>query len=262
MPKKCDTIKCRERLMVEEFILTTKKKGETLYFSAEDVCRYSMNRGRGRPPLPVDVSHVGKALQNMRYAKAGVRRGRPIAPGARAQYAVSVNTHRCWSKNPTALLPTARGWDYFDPVQQMEMLQRKAPQPGFKQYAVKGKPMQAKLPVTTDRMADFVDNAVGGTAQPARSVRTSLTAPPTEVSEMQAEILRLRRELLELRQAAAGVMYTVTEGEYKGHPVLTFKGPGLRTPLTLGLSKLRAVEANWPYVVEFLARNPVAVTTA
>jgi hypothetical protein len=45
----------------------------------------------------------------------------------------------------------------------------------------------------------------------------------------------------------------VTEGEYMGHPVLTFEGPGKR--FSLGLKKLRAVQEAWPQVEKFLKRH-------
>jgi len=75
--------------------------------------------------------------------------------------------------------------------------------------------------------------------------------------QLRNELEKLRKEVAELRGGAgASKRYTVTEGEYKGHPVLSFDGPGLRTPLTLGLSKLRAIEAGWQQAARFLAKNP------
>ena len=77
--------------------------------------------------------------------------------------------------------------------------------------------------------------------------------------QLRKELEKLRKEVAELR-SGGGVSkrYTVAEGEYKGHPVLSFDGPGLRTPLTLGLSKLRAIEAGWQQAVRFLAQHPPA----
>lgn len=73
------------------------------------------------------------------------------------------------------------------------------------------------------------------------------------------ELERLQKENAELRSGAGSLKrYTVTEGEYKGHPTLTFTGPGLRLPLTLGLGKLRAIEAGWQDVVRFLAKHPAS----
>lgn len=75
--------------------------------------------------------------------------------------------------------------------------------------------------------------------------------------QLRDELEKLRKEVAGLRSGAgASKRNTVTEGEYKGHPVLSFDGPGLRTPLTLGLSKLRAIEAGWQQAVRFLAQHP------
>jgi len=73
------------------------------------------------------------------------------------------------------------------------------------------------------------------------------------------ELERLQKENAELRSGAGSQKrYTATEGEYKGHPILTFNGPGLRNPLSLGLGKLRAIEAGWQHVVRFLAKHPAS----
>jgi len=74
---------------------------------------------------------------------------------------------------------------------------------------------------------------------------------------LRRELERLQKENAELRSGAGShKRYTVQESQFKGHPVLTFNGPGLIQPLTLGLGKLRAVEAGWRQVVEFLAKHP------
>lgn len=49
----------------------------------------------------------------------------------------------------------------------------------------------------------------------------------------------------------------VTEGEYKGFPILTFEGSVRR--FTLGLTKLRALKEAWPQVEGFLHRHKKAV---
>jgi hypothetical protein len=49
----------------------------------------------------------------------------------------------------------------------------------------------------------------------------------------------------------------VTEGDYNGHPVLTFDGRGKR--FSIGLKKLRAVQEAWPLVEQFLQRHKSAV---
>ncbi len=73
--------------------------------------------------------------------------------------------------------------------------------------------------------------------------------------QLRKELERLQKEVADLRRGSGASRYTVTEGDYKGHPILTFNGPGLRNPLTLGLSKLRAIEAGWQHVVKFLAKH-------
>ena len=76
---------------------------------------------------------------------------------------------------------------------------------------------------------------------------------------LRRELERLQKENTELRSGVGSQKrYTVTQGEYKGHPTLTFTGPGLRLPLTLGLGKLRAIEAGWQHVVRFLAKHPAS----
>jgi len=76
---------------------------------------------------------------------------------------------------------------------------------------------------------------------------------------LRKELERLQKEIAELRGGAATQKrYTVVEGEYRGHPVLTFDGPGLRMPLNIGLGKLRAIEAGWQHVVRFLAKHPAS----
>ena len=46
---------------------------------------------------------------------------------------------------------------------------------------------------------------------------------------------------------------TVKEGDYKGHPVLTFEGPC--RPFSMGLRKLAIIKQAWPQVNEFLNRH-------
>lgn len=73
------------------------------------------------------------------------------------------------------------------------------------------------------------------------------------------EILKRLRELEEENARLCAVTrkqenkLIVTEGEYKGHPTLTFEGPMRR--FTLGLSKLRALKEAWPLIESFLERH-------
>lgn len=74
---------------------------------------------------------------------------------------------------------------------------------------------------------------------------------------MRMELERLRKENEALKkERESATKYSVKEGDYRGHPVLTFSGPGLTMGLTLGLGKLRAIEACWQQVKAFLAKHP------
>lgn len=74
------------------------------------------------------------------------------------------------------------------------------------------------------------------------------------------DILRRMRELEEenarLRKVAKStsqVQLTVSEGEYKGHPILTFEGSFPR--FSLGLKKLGIIKQAWPQVESFLKQH-------
>jgi len=76
----------------------------------------------------------------------------------------------------------------------------------------------------------------------------------------QEEILKRLRELeaenARLKSAAASAepaKLIVTEGDYKGHPTLTFDGSVRR--FTLGLTKLRAIKEALPEIEAFLRRH-------
>lgn len=58
---------------------------------------------------------------------------------------------------------------------------------------------------------------------------------------------------LKEKTATKSVPLTVTEDNYKGHPVLTFKGPFRQ--FSVGLRKLRIIEETWPQVKEFLHKH-------
>ena len=51
---------------------------------------------------------------------------------------------------------------------------------------------------------------------------------------------------------------TVTEGEYMGHPTLSFEGPC--KPFTIGLKKLSIIKEVWPQVELFLGRQSKNIT--
>lgn len=61
--------------------------------------------------------------------------------------------------------------------------------------------------------------------------------------ELKKKIEALERENHQLKTARRPSEYTVQEEKYKGHPVLVFEGPSLIRPLTLGVGKLKAVQA-------------------
>lgn len=74
--------------------------------------------------------------------------------------------------------------------------------------------------------------------------------------EMLKRLQELEEENARLRSAAksdAGKELIVSEGEYKGHPTLTFEGP-FRS-FTLGLKKLSVIKSAWPQVDSFLQRH-------
>jgi hypothetical protein len=73
--------------------------------------------------------------------------------------------------------------------------------------------------------------------------------------------LELRRRLRELEEENARLRMKserviVTEGEYKGHPTLTFEGPF--RPFSLGVRKLSIIKEVWPEVEKFLSRHSTA----
>ena len=85
-----DSLKCRERLAVEKFIRENKRTDVALEFSPDDVMKsssYRLNR-RG----------VAKALQNMAYVKAGVKKTGP------STYVANVDSHVGWAPDAAAAM--------------------------------------------------------------------------------------------------------------------------------------------------------------
>ncbi len=76
-------------------------------------------------------------------------------------------------------------------------------------------------------------------------------------SDNDQDLLKRLRELEEenarLRNSPKSSKITITEGEYKGHPTLTFEGP-FRS-FTLGLTKLSVIKETWPQIEVFLERH-------
>jgi hypothetical protein len=58
---------------------------------------------------------------------------------------------------------------------------------------------------------------------------------------------------LRARSSQPKAKLIVTEGDYKGYPVLTFEGSFRR--FSLGLTKLRALQEAWPTIESFLRRH-------
>ncbi len=81
---------------------------------------------------------------------------------------------------------------------------------------------------------------------------------PTEPDENEIlkRLLILEEENARLRRLAEShdaKQLTVTEGEYKGYPTLTFEGP-FRS-FTLGVRKLSVLKQAWPQVESFLRKH-------
>lgn len=77
-----------------------------------------------------------------------------------------------------------------------------------------------------------------------------------DTEEILKRLKALEDENARLRKATAFNVIkpvTVTEGEYMGHPTLSFEGPC--KPFTIGLKKLSVVKEVWPQVELFLERH-------
>lgn len=70
--------------------------------------------------------------------------------------------------------------------------------------------------------------------------------------ELRKKIEALQRENQQLKAAKRPAEYTVREEKFKGHPVLVFEGPSLIRPMTLGVGKLKAVQACRDQIDSFL----------
>jgi hypothetical protein len=77
-----------------------------------------------------------------------------------------------------------------------------------------------------------------------------------DTQEILKRLKALEEENAKLRKGANVAVtkpLTVTEGEYMGHPTLTFEGPC--KPFTVGLKKLSIIKQGWPQVEQFLKRH-------
>lgn len=76
----------------------------------------------------------------------------------------------------------------------------------------------------------------------------------TTNDEMLKKLRELEKENERLKKAQEiDTNLRVVEGEYRGHPILTFHGPF--RPFTLGVRKLSIIKQNWPEVENFLNRH-------
>lgn len=69
------------------------------------------------------------------------------------------------------------------------------------------------------------------------------------IKELEQENIRLKNKINKDNQK----QLIVTEGDYKGHPTLTFEG--ICRPFSLGLTKLKVLKQAWPQVESFLVRH-------
>ena len=73
--------------------------------------------------------------------------------------------------------------------------------------------------------------------------------------ELKKKIEALERENQQLKAARRPEEYTVREEMFKGHPVLVFQGPSLIRPMTLGMGKLKAIQACRNEIESFLRKK-------
>ena len=77
-----------------------------------------------------------------------------------------------------------------------------------------------------------------------------------DTQEILKRLQALEQENQRLKKSAAekpAQKLTVLEGEYNGHPTLTFQGPFRQ--FTLGLKKLKVVKEAWPQIEVFLSKH-------
>lgn len=83
-----------------------------------------------------------------------------------------------------------------------------------------------------------------------------------DTQEILKRLKALEDENARLRKATVSNVIkpvTVTEGEYMGHPTLSFEGPC--KPFTIGLKKLSIIKEVWPQVELFLERQSKSTTS-
>lgn len=89
-----DSLKCRERLAIENFIRTNKVKGVALHFTEDDIVESST--------YPLKRAGLRKTLYNMAYTRAGVKRG-----ATPKTYLVDVDNHVAWAEDADSAMSHA-----------------------------------------------------------------------------------------------------------------------------------------------------------
>ena len=143
-----DSLKCRERLAVEKFIREKKRTGVDLEFSPDDVIKSS--------PYRLNRRGVAKALQNMAYVKAGVKKTGP------STYVANVDTHVGWAPDAAAVIGRA-ATSTIRPKNGRSIVRRKGPKRAAASRAavVSSEPPQKKARELTDADLDIMVAAVG-----------------------------------------------------------------------------------------------------
>ena len=74
--------------------------------------------------------------------------------------------------------------------------------------------------------------------------------------ELKEKLAKLEQENARLKQKnQSAPEFRAREDTYQGHPVLTFEGPTLARPFSLGVRKLAAIKVCWHNVENFLINH-------
>jgi len=78
----------------------------------------------------------------------------------------------------------------------------------------------------------------------------------SELENLKKRLAQLESENNQLRQSRGGsVEFKAREDSYQGRPILTFEGPVLIKPFSLGLKKLQTIQACWHTVERFIKQH-------
>jgi len=69
------------------------------------------------------------------------------------------------------------------------------------------------------------------------------------IKELEAELERIKSVSKRPKD------FSVREDFFKRHPILIFEGPSVIKPFSMGVGKLKAIQASWTQVEEFLDKN-------